>query len=401
MAISGSKRLAELDLLRGLAVAGMILVVSPGDWAAAWPQLQHAPWEGARLADMVFPTFLFSVGIALGLSFPRPWGVGNRGLFWRRVLRRVVALIAIGLSIEASYNLLIWLGSEAPGLPGWSNIRLPGILQRIALCYLIGAAVMAGTGRCDAEGRLHVAPGKIALAIAVLLGGYWLAMRLTPVPGFGVGRLDPAGNLAAYIDRRVFGVPHLWPLGTAVPQVGPAVYDPEGLLSTLPATANLLLGALAAVVVRRDPVRAPALLALAALGLALAGWLIDPLFPINKRIWSPSFALFSSGFSAVLLAALLAMPRRVTGGWAFLPLRVLGANAILAFILSAVMSRFGGLPLVPTVEGAITPQLWGDRLALRTDASPALASFLCALAVLALIVALLWPLHRRAIHFRV
>lgn len=395
------ERLVALDALRGLAVAGMILVTSPGDWGAAWSQLQHAPWDGARAADMVFPGFLFAVGAALGLSFPRAWGPAEARRFGVRVARRVAALLAVGLALEATYNLLIGFGAEYPGAPGLANIRLPGILQRIALCYALGAGVAVATGRRDAPGRLDLAPGRIGLAVAAVLAGYWAAMAWVPVPGFGAGRLDPAGNLAAYIDRAVFTVPHLWPLGTTTPTGGPRVYDPEGLLSTLPAATDLLFGMLAAAAIRRAPGRAAGRIALAGAALVAGGLLLDPLFVINKRIWTSSFALLSSGIAALAFAALLAAAPSRAAVRAMAPLRVLGGNAILAFVISTVLGRIDGFAFIPTADGPKFPQQWLDERVLRVVGDPGLASFLCALAVLALVTAILWPLHRRAIHFRV
>lgn len=298
-------RLISLDVLRGLAVAGMILVVSPGDWGAAYHQLQHADWNGWTLADMVFPTFLFSVGIALGLSFPRAWQTSaDRQLFWRRIMRRTALLILLGLALEATYNwALVYTGSPL-GRPSLAYLRIPGILQRIALCYLLAAAVLILTARSTDDGRAALRPLAIATLIGAILLGYWALLRFVPTPGFGPDRLDAEGYLGGYIDRAVFTVPHLWPLGWAHPG-GPVVYDPEGLLSTLPATGNVLLGALAGWAWRRHPHRAALTIGVAGVALLAAGLLLDPMFPINKRIWTSSFVVFSGGFSAVVLALLM------------------------------------------------------------------------------------------------
>ncbi len=199
----------------------------------------------------------------------------------------------------------------------------------------------------------------------------------------------------------MFTVPHLWPLGTTTPTGGPRVYDPEGLLSTLPAATDLLFGMLAAAAIRRAPGRAVGWIALAGAALVAGGLLLDPLFVINKRIWTSSFALLSSGVAALAFAALLAAAPSRAAVRAMAPLRVLGGNAILAFVISTALGRIGGFAFIPAADGPVFPQQWLDERVLRVVGDPGLASFLCALAVLALVTAILWPLHRRAIHFRV
>lgn len=393
-------RLIELDVLRGVAVAGMILVVSPGDWAMTYPQLRHAEWNGWTVADMVFPLFLFGVGVAMGLSFPRRWsGRDDRGAFWRRVLRRVGLLIVIGLLLEYTFNLSVAAFGGAIGGPGLGNLRVPGVLQRIALCYLLAAVVVVGTGGRDAEGRLTVGPRAIGGAIAVLLIGYWCLLTFAPVPGHGTGRLDPEGNLGAYLDRMVFTPAHLWPLGW-VEWGGPIVYDPEGLLTTLPATADTLFGVLAGWVWRRRPDRAAAILGGAGLATVVAGLLFDPVFGINKRIWTSSFALLGSGLAGLALALLILLRRRGRAARALTPFQVLGGNAVLAFIVSTLMGRVYDMPIIPSGGGAVAPRPWLNGVALRVVGDPYLASTACAVLFVAVVAALLWPLHRRAFHFR-
>lgn len=393
-------RLIELDVLRGLAVAGMILVVSPGDWGAAYPQLQHAEWNGWTLADMVFPTFLFGVGIALALSFPRAWRTAaDRRSFWGRALRRAALLIVLGLALEATYNWTLPYTGGTLGKPGLAYLRIPGILQRIALCYLLAAAAVVGTARRDAAGRLTIRPGAVAaVALAVLLA-YWAVLVFVPTPGFGAGRLDPAGYLGGYIDRAVFGVPHLWPLGWAYPG-GPAVYDPEGLLSTVPATTNVLFGVLAGWLWRHRADRAALVLGVAGGALIAAGLLLGPLFPINKRMWTSSFALFGAGFGAVLLAALLLTGRSRTTRAVLSPFRILGANAILAFIVSTLLGRIYDLPLVASGGARLPLRGWLDQKLLWAVGDPHLAATGCAVLFVALIVVLLMPLQKRAMHVR-
>src|SRR5256712_5007352 len=186
-------RLLSLDAFRGLTIAAMVLVNNPGTWAAVYAPLEHADWHGLTPTDVIFPFFLFIVGVAIPLSRPT---VG-------RVLRRAAVIFALGLVLN--------------GLPNfdWATIRIPGVLQRIAVCYLVAAALFLTTGW-----RTQ------AIVTAPLLLGYWGAMTLVPVPGYGRGDLGPEGNLAAWLDRAVLG-PHIWRAAR--------VYDPEGILSTVPA----------------------------------------------------------------------------------------------------------------------------------------------------------------------
>jgi len=395
LAKAGAGRIIALDVLRGLAVAGMILVTSPGAWDRAYAPLRHAAWRGWTPADLVFPTFLFCVGVAIGLSVPRlRIGEGASAALWSKIARRTALLILLGLVLNAlpSFDL--------------AHLRIPGVLQRIGLCYALASAICILPAKAQADGRLGLNVGGVVLTIVGLLVGYWALLTFTPVPGFGVDRWDSQGALPAFVDRAVFTIPHLWPYGTTE-GVG-VTYDPEGLLSTFPATVNVLLGAVAAAfLVRsgdgRQGEQGRVLAALLALGVALivVGLALDPIVPVNKRLWTPSFALFSGGASLVALIVLQVVLKARTARFAAWPLKVLGGNAILAFVVSQVLGACAGLTLRHrTGVPDLTPQGFGFETAQRLTADPYLASFLCALAILALITAVIAPLHRRGIHLR-
>ena len=374
-------RFEPLDDLRGLAVAGMILVDSPGSWGHVYTQLDHAAWHGWTLADLVFPTFLFSVGFAFALSFPRL----VRPRDWQRIARRTVLLILLGLAL----NLLPWFD-----VAHW---RIPGILQRIAMCYAAAATLTLLSARRDADGRATIRWPWLAGAAIALLVIYWLLLMLVPVPGFGAGRLDSDGSLPAWLDRTVFTVNHLWSLGTT-PGVG-VTYDPEGLLSTLPAIANVLVGIVAATLVRDLPQRRRiGWLALAGVAMTVVGLLLDPLVSINKRLWTPSFVILSSGIALAALAAIEPLAGGRPGRLMLAPLRILGGNAILAFILSQLLGIFSELPLFPPPYR--TAQGLGFAIAQRIVPLPNLASLACAVAILAVITLGLAALHRRQVYFR-
>lgn len=400
MASEPALRLPALDVLRGAAVAGMLLVTMPGDWAYTFAELRHADWNGWTLADMVFPAFLFCAGLALGLSFEGATADPTaRARAWSRVARRALALVMLGLALEATYNLAISAGAHFPGKGGLGNLRIPGVLQRIGACYALAASLLLATARRKADGGRRVNVAAVASATLAILLGYWLLLAVTPVPGFGAGRLDPTGSLPAYVDRKVFTAAHLWPLASAAPG-GPATYDPEGLLSTIPATANVLFGVLAAEAWRRQPRRAVAVTAAAGLLLIAAGLAFDQLFPINKRLWTSSFAVFSGGVSSLSLAAAAILVRSSRAARLMTPLNVLGANAILAFGLATVLSRLSGFAWLDRAGTLVTPQAWGDHMMLRLIPEPHLAALACAVGMVALITLAIWPLHRRAIHLR-
>jgi predicted acyltransferase len=225
-------------------------------------------------------------------------------------------------------------------------------------------------------------------------------MTFVPVPGFGAGRLDSAGNLGAHLDRAVFGTDHLWQYATT--EGMGVTYDPEGLLSTLPATANVLIGVLAGWMLKRSSsLGKVAILAVGGIGLLVIGQALDPLFPINKNMWTSTFALLSSGFSLLVLALLSFALTWPASRHAAYPLRVLGGNAILAYVLSSIMGAYAGMAFIPAADGnAIGAQQWAFETVSAFVPDPYAASLICALLVLALIMTILLPLERRGIHLR-
>ena len=360
-------RLAALDSFRGLTVAGMIIVNTPGSGDHVWWPLDHAAWHGFTPTDLVFPAFLCAMGMALGLSFPRAISAA----LWRRVAWRVLALIAIGWA---------WQMLARPGI---ETFRVFGVLPRLGLCFGLAASFAILTARPAPEGKARLNPAAILIAILALLAGYWAAMALG-------GDFTPEGNFAGRVDRAIVGTHHMWRLGTD--QAGHVVYDPEGLFSTLPATANVLFGLLAALAWQGAGERSTRWLALAGVALALLGLALAPWFPINKRIWTSSYVLLSTGLSALLFAICIVAMRSAAVRRLLLPFDVLGMNAILAYVVSLLLGLAGmRLGFQAAAFAAIDGMLH----------APYLSSFLYALAVLMVVLALLIPLHRRGIHLRV
>lgn len=375
-------RLAGLDIFRGLAVAGMILVNNPGSGDHVWWPLDHAAWHGFTPTDLVFPAFLCAVGFALGLSFPRAFGPAQRRVAWRRIARRSLGLIALGLA----FGLL--------ARPDLAHMRFFNVLQRIGICYALAASFALLTARPQADGRATLSLPVFAVAAGAVLTLWWALLMLVPVPGHSAGQLTPEGNLAGYVDRTLFTTAHIWRHGTDA--AGNIVYDPEGLLSTLGALGNVLFGVAAAIWWRRGGERALRGIAIAAVVLVLGGWALSGMLPLNKRLWTSSFALLTTGLSGILFVACVVAERvRVTS-----PLRTLGANALLAYCLSLLIGIVGLHAIIPHDDTWLTIPGWTFARIDELFRAPLLSSATYGLLVLALTFALIVPLHRRGLHLR-
>jgi len=365
-------RLVSVDVLRGLTVAAMVLVNNPGSWRHVYWPLRHAEWDGFTPTDMIFPFFLFIVGVSIPLALGTRLEHGGRGLVGR-VLRRSAAIFALGLLLHA--------------LPFFhlATLRIPGVLQRIAVCYLLAALLVVLTG--------GAAGWRVQAGVAgALLVGYWLLMTRVAPPGGTAGDLSPAGNLAGYIDRLVLG-PHIWQVSR--------FYDPEGVLSTLPAVATTLLGVLAGHWIRGDRPdrRVAAGLAIGALAATGAGWLWGLTFPINKSLWTSSYALFMAGLAGLALAACYwGIEVRGRRAWTP-PFVVLGVTALPLFFLSSFMARL--LILVRVGPDGPRLQAWLFDHLFAPWLPPVDASLAYALAYVLLWWGLMWALHRSGVRLRV
>ena len=396
-------RLLSLDVMRGITIAAMILVTDPGTYSAVFPPLLHAAWQGATPTDMIFPAFLFMVGVSTVFSIE---GRLHRGATCGRliahILLRAVVLIVLGLLVN--------------GFPFYDlyHLRIPGVLQRIALCYATSALLYLAISRpvgenpalaARAQSRSTRTAVELATLIAVILVGYWTLLHYFPVPGFGPARYDSVGYLGAYIDRAVFTTRHLWAWGLT-PGYG-VTYDPEGLLSTLPAIANTLLGVLAGVWLRMPrPARSKAadLLYFGAL-LFLVAWPLSSLMPINKRIWTSTFGLLSGGISLLVLGVLYwLLDLRRTPRWTgpvidFL--RIFGTNAIAAFVLSSFITATLDAIHFDIAGAAMSLHQAAHRYLFASWLPPRIGSLAYAFAIVALNAGLLYPLYRKHIFLRI
>jgi len=358
-------RLRSLDVFRGMTVAAMVIVNNPGDWGSVYWPLLHAEWHGWTPTDLIFPFFLFIVGVSLAL--------GSKPPSVAAILRRGVVIWGLGLFLA--------------GFPFFrlATIRIPGVLARIAWCY-VAAALMTRVAAADRHRHR-----SIFLVVTALLGGYWVLLAATPFPGGVAGDLTPAGNIGAWLDRVVFGR-HVW-------RGGPS--DPEGLLSTLPAIGTTLLGVLAGWTIRESTSPRAIVRGLLAWGLAgvMAGLLVAVWLPINKSLWTSSYALFTAGLAASVLATCYWILDRGPADRhkaVAEPFVALGRNAILLFVLSGLIAKT--LIYVEGPDPAMSLGRWLYVSKFAPLAPPKVASLLYALANLLVLSALLAALHRKRIY---
>ncbi len=372
---ASSPRLQSLDVFRGLTIAAMLLVNNPGTWEHVYPPLEHAVWHGWTPTDLVFPFFLFIVGVATALSLGRLAEAGeSRPTLFRKALVRAAIIFALGLVLQ---------GFPHYDLP---HLRIPGVLQRIAIAYLITATLVLLTG----------VRGQV-LTLAGLLVGYWTLLTLVPVPGVGRPALEPDMNISNWLDFRLLGVNHLWS--------ETRTWDPEGLLSTLGAVGSVICGVLVGHWVRSGHgigAKARGLFYAGATTL-MAGWVWSHVFPINKSLWTSSYVLLSAGIACLVLSAIFWMVDiQGVRGWTT-PFLIFGTNAITAYWLSTLF----GIVLDWITFTRATD---GQEVVLKTYIyetfyaswlSPANASLAYAVSYVLVWLGLLSVLYRRRIFIRI
>lgn len=350
----------------------MILVNNPGSWQSIYPPLEHAKWHGCTPTDLVFPFFLFIVGVAMPFSFAKytPENRPTTAIYWR-ILRRGVVLFALGLLLTLFSLILDWLFAGKP--IDFSTMRIMGVLQRISLAYVLAALAVLNLQR----------RGLWILAV-ILLIGYWGAMQLIPVPGYGAGNLTPEGNLGGYIDQIILGKQHLYRGGS---------FDPEGLFSTLPAVVTVLAGYFIGDWLRKEPMKSRTSVNLAIVGLIclIIGRLWGFIFPINKQLWTSSYVVFTTGW-AILMLALCYELIEVRGKrrWG-LPFEVMGLNAIFLFVASGLLTRI----LIKTKVGNDTTYTWIYEHLFRSWAGTLNGSLLFAVVMVSLWWVILYGMYRR------
>src|SRR6266446_3219751 len=376
---ASSNRLVSVDVFRGITVAGMVLVNNPGSWAHIYWPLEHAEWNGWTPTDLIFPFFLFIVGIAISLAFGKriERGDSRRALFIKVLYRSAIIFL---------------LGEFLAGFPYFhlSTIRIPGVLQRIAVCYFFASIVY-----------LTTRPRTTAIIAIALLIVYWLLMKHVPAPGYYVGDLSKEGSLASYVDRRVFG-PHIWKQGI--------VYDPEGILSTMGALATTLLEVLTGNRLRckdRTPIEKVAQMFIAGICCLIIGWIWNAWFPINKALWTGSYVFFTAGLALQFLALCYWLIDIKGHKWWTKPFLIFGVNAILLFVGTGLMARLLGMTSgfmgrfetfirVTKPDGSpMALQSWIYNHAFASWLAPNNGSLAFAICFILLWLFLLWLLYRK------
>jgi predicted acyltransferase len=397
------ERLVSLDVFRGLTIAGMLLVNDPGTWGAIYPPLEHATWHGWTPTDLIFPFFLFIVGVTTHLSLTARRARGDdESAIRRQIIRRGLLIFLLGFLVNG-FPFFTWgnvtgvtdptfLQRVVDRLYHW---RIMGVLQRIGLAYLCAALLSQG----------KTVKQQIA-TIAVLLYGYWFAMTLIPVPDSGaLGQLvlsDGPRTMAAWWDRLLldwsrFGLGnHTW--------VNSVTWDPEGIFSTLPAIGTAMLGNLAGQwIAAKKPLteRLNGLFAAGALGM-MAGLMWNWSFPINKSIWTSSYVVFCAGMAAVAIATIMwIVDVHQVKRWTK-PFVIYGMNPMVAFVGSGVMARliysiftvnYDGRPI--SLQAAIYRSMFASWL------EPVNASLAFALTFVLFWFGILYLLYRKNIFFKV
>jgi predicted acyltransferase len=379
------KRLISLDVFRGLTIAGMVLVNNPGTWSHIYWPLEHAEWNGWTPTDLIFPFFLFIVGVAIPLAFGKriERGDARKSLFIKVVIRSAIIFL---------------LGEFLAGFPYFhlSTIRIPGVLQRIAVCYFFAGLIY-----------LITRPRTTAIIAVALLIIYHFLMTRGHAPGTYVGDLSKEGSLASYIDRTVFG-PHVWRQAV--------VYDPEGILSTMGALATTLFGVLTGYLIRdknKTPIEKVAVMMVAGFGCAIIGWCWNPWFPINKSLWTSSYVFFTGGLALEFLALCYwLIDIKGYQRWTK-PFIIFGVNAIVLFVGTGVMARlmgmtsgfmgkFSSLLHVTKPDGspmALQPFIYNHLFA--SWLSPNNASLAFAICFILLWLFLMWLLYRKNVIIKI
>lgn len=366
------KRFESLDVFRGLTIAAMILVNTPGSWSHVYPPLLHAKWHGCTPTDLVFPFFLFIVGVAMYFSFSKYNYELSRDV-GLKVLRRVLLIFAIGLALNAF-----------PFRSSLADLRIPGVLQRIAIAYGLASITV-----------LYLKRERLIYVIASLLLGYWLLLR------FGVSS-DPyalESNLVRSVDLALLGEGHVYG-GFGIP------FDPEGILSTLPAVATALIGYLTGYVVRSGKENVPGAirtLLLSGASLVALGLVWGQYFPINKPIWTSSYVVYTAGIAQLMLALFVwAIDVKGLKAWTH-PFKVFGMNSLFAYMLSSLWVQVMIYwVIIPKDDGSsIAGYNWLYENVFRSVANPINASLLFAIVHVIAIWLVLLVLYRRKVFIKV
>lgn len=367
-------RLLSLDVFRGATVAAMILVNNPGSWGHIYPPLEHAEWNGCTPTDLIFPTFLYIVGVAIAFAYgSKKDDPALHANLLLKAFKRGLILFLLGffLALFPSFN--------------FSTVRIFGVLQRIGIVFFICTALFIKTNE---KTRFWLFAGVLLL--------YWALMTLVPVPGVGSPNLEKETNLAAWIDRMVITEQHTWKQSRT--------WDPEGLLSTLPAIGTGLLGIFAGTWIRRkDKTESEKVAWLFAGGFvtAILGQIWGLTFPINKSLWTSSYVLYAGGLSTMMLALLywiVDVQGYKRGTKIFV---AYGVNAITVFFLSALIVKLMSRININMNGEEVGLQTWLYKSFFTPWLSDINASLAWAVTFVLFFLIILWPMYKKNIIIKV
>jgi predicted acyltransferase len=376
-----NQRLLSLDVFRGATVAAMILVNNPGDWGHIYAPLEHASWHGCTPTDLIFPFFLFIVGVSITYAMSSkkadPQAHSKTIL---KAAKRAAILFGLGLFLSLYPKIF------TEPINALANVRIPGVLQRIAIVFLISSIIFLKNSE---KNIMRIAGGILIL--------YWIIMTFIPVPGTGYANLEKGTNLGAWIDRSILTEAHLWKSAKT--------WDPEGLLSTLPAIASGLIGVLVGAFLRRKELEdgyKVSWLFSTGLMLFIGGMIWSLQFPLNKSLWTSSFVLYTGGLATMILSFCywiidVNKYQRYT-----LPFVVYGKNAITVFFLSGLLPRTLNMIKLGNGDGTkvgLQSLLYTNFFS--TNFSPINASLAWAIAQICFWFIILYIMYRKSIFIKV
>src|SRR5690554_554675 len=373
-----SSRLLSLDVFRGITIAGMILVNNPGTWSAIYPPLRHAEWHGCTPTDLIFPFFLFIVGVAIPFALGKRMEKGEKhGKIILQIIRRSVILFLLGLILHSFPFGLLGHNFDL------STLRIPGVLQRIAVVYLITAILFLKTN--------YKTQVYIGAAILII---YAMLMQLVPVPGVGYPNLEPTTNLAAWLDNKLLAG-HLWSASK--------VWDPEGILSTLPAIVSSIMGMITGWWLRQDKdktIKTVWLFVMGSVCMTL-GYVWDGWFPINKSLWTSSYVLYTGGLALLFLGFCYWFIDVRKTRWWIKPFQVYGMNAITVFFLSGIVGRLMHFIKITEAERTVDLKSYLFNNLFLSWLEPINASLLWAIMYILVWLGLMWILYTKKIFIKV
>ncbi|HEX7845754.1 MAG TPA: DUF5009 domain-containing protein [Chitinophagaceae bacterium] len=397
-----NQRFYSLDVFRGATVCLMILVNNPGSWSHIYDPLEHAPWHGLTPTDLVFPFFLFAVGNAMAFVMPKLEAAGD-AVFWKKVIKRTLLIFLIGLFLnwwpfsrwqDGELVFRQWVDSNNPN----SGVRVLGVLQRIAICYFFAAVI-----------AYYLKPRKAFYVGLIFLLIYWMLCYVgNPADPYSL-----KGWFGTAIDIKMLGVAHIYK-GEGIP------FDPEGLMSTLPAIVQVILGYIVGNYIQVKARLNDAVgqgknyemvsgLFVAGVALLITGFCWDIVFPINKKIWTSSYVVYTTGLAIMTIATMIYLIefKNVKGGLAKF-FDVFGKNALFVFALSAFLPK--GLALIRIPDGLnekgvmtyINPWNWlYKKVLVNVPGDPEIGSLLYALCVITFMWAICYWMDKKKIYVKV